>query len=129
MYYQRIWTKIYKSLSQWLKENKLSLNISEIKLIIFHRNTTSIDQSFKFVLDGKRLSPSESVIYLWVLLGKYLQWNDQIFQVKIKLNCAIGILSKIRHNANPIILKVVYHFTLQRGKLCGQTYLANQNLI
>ena len=41
--------------------------------------------------------------YLGVLLDEHLQWNDQIAQVKIKLNHAIGILSKIRHNANPTI--------------------------
>ena len=50
--------KDLKILSQCLKANKLSLNISKIELIIFHRNTASIDHSFKFKLDGKRLSPS-----------------------------------------------------------------------
>ena len=101
--------KDLKSLSQWLKANKLSLNISKTKLIIFHRNTASIDHTLKLKLDGKRLSPSQSVKYLGVLLDEHLQWNDQIAHVKIRLNCAIGIFSKIRHNANPTILKVVYH--------------------
>ena len=101
--------KDLKSLSQWLKANKLCLNISKTELIIFHRNTASIDHTLKLKLDGKRLSPSQSVKYLGVILDEHLQWNDQIAQVKIKLNRAIGILSKIRHNANPTILKVVYH--------------------
>ena len=48
--------KDLKSLSQWLKANKLSLNISKTKLIIFHRNTASIDHTLKLKLDGKRLS-------------------------------------------------------------------------
>ena len=77
---------------------------------------------------GKSLSPSQSVKYLGVLLDEYLQWNNQ------KLNDAIGILSKIRYNTNPIILKVVYHslfgFNLHYGaKLWRQTNLANQNSI
>ena len=123
-----------KNLSQWLKASKLSLNISKTKLIIFHRNTASIDHSLKLKLDGKRLSPSQSVKYFGVLLDEHLQWNDQIVHVKIKLNRAIGILSKIRHNANPIILKVVYHSLfgsnlLYRAQLWGQTNLANQNSI
>ena len=83
---------------------------------------------------GKRLSPSQSVKYLRVLLDEHLQWNDQIAQVKIKLNRAIGILSKIRYNANPTILKVVYHSLfgsnlLYGAQLWGQTNLANQNSI
>ena len=101
--------KDLKSLSQWLKGNKLSLSISKTKLIIFHRNTVSIDHTLKLKRDGKRLSPSQSVKYLGVLLDEHLQWNDQIAHVKIRLNRAIGIFSKIRHNANPTILKVVYH--------------------
>ena len=94
--------KDLKSLSQCLKANKLSLNISKTKLIIFHRNTASIDHTLKLKLDGKRLSPSQSVKYLGVLLDEHLQWSDQIAHVKIKLNRAIGILSKIRHNDFPL---------------------------
>ena len=126
--------KNLKNLSQWLKVSKLSLNISKTKLITFHRNTASIDHSLKLKLDGKRLSPSLSVKYLGVLLDKHLQWNDQIAHVKIKLNRAIGILSKIRHNANPTILKVVYHSLfgstrLYGAQLWGQTNLANENSV
>ena len=127
-------SKDLKSLSQWLKANKLSLNIPKTKLIIFDRNTASIDHTLKLKLNGKRLRPSKSVKYLRILLDEHLLWNDQIPHVKLKLNCAIGILSKIRHNANPTILKVVYHSLfgsnlLYRTQLWGQTNLANQNSI
>ena len=60
--------KDLKSLSQWLKANKLCLNISKTELIIFHRNKASIDHTLKLKLDGKRLSPSQSVKYLGVIL-------------------------------------------------------------
>ena len=69
--------KDLKSCLQWPKGNKLSRNISKTKLIIFYRNTASIDHSLKLKLDGKRLSPSKSVKYLGVLLEKHLQENDQ----------------------------------------------------
>ena len=70
------WNKDLKRLSQWLKANKLSLSISKTKLIIFHRNTASIDHTLKLKLDGKRLSSSKLVKYLGVLLDEHLQWND-----------------------------------------------------
>ena len=81
-----------------MAENKQSLNISKTKLIIFHRNTASIDHTLKLKLDAKRLRPSLSVKYLGVLLDEHLLWNDQIAHIKIKSNCAIGILSKIRQH-------------------------------
>ena len=126
--------KDLKSLSQWLKANKVGLNISKTKLIIFHRNTASIDHTLKLKLDGNRLSSSKLVKYLGVLLDEHLQWNDQLAHVKIKLNRAIGILCKIRHNTNPTILKVVYHSLfgsnlLYSAQQWGQTNLANQNSI
>ena len=64
---------------------------------------------FKFKLDGKRLVPTKSVKYLGVLLDEHLHWNEQISQVKMKLNRAIGILSKLRYNANLSVLKIIYH--------------------
>ena len=66
-------------------------------------------------------SPSQSVKYLavGVLSDEHLQWNDQIAHVKINLNHAIGILSKIRHNANPAILEVVYHSLFGSNLLYG----------
>ena len=59
--------------------NKLSLNMSKTELIIFHRNTASIDHKLhKSKLDEKRLNPSPSVKYLRVFLDKHIQWNNQI---------------------------------------------------
>ena len=114
--------KDLKSLCSGLKQKKLSLNISKTELIIFHRNTASIDHSLKLKLHGERLNLSQSVKYLGVLLDEHLQWNDQIAQLKIKLNRAIGILSTVRHGANPTILKVVYHSLFGSNLLYGHNY-------
>ena len=37
--------------------------------------------------------PTKSVKHLGVLLQEHLHWNEQISPVKVKLNCAVGILS------------------------------------
>ena len=46
-------------LPQWLKANKLSLNVTKTELIIFHSSSKKIDHSLKFKLDGKRLTQLE----------------------------------------------------------------------
>ena len=38
-----------------------------------------------------------------------LQWTKQLFQVKFKLNKAIGILSKVWYGTNPDILEIRYY--------------------
>ena len=84
------------NLSDWLKASKLSPNVKKAELVIFRSRKLKIDNSFKFKLDGKRLVPTKSVKYLGVLLDEHLNnWNEQISQVKMKLNCAIGTLSKL----------------------------------
>ena len=95
--------------SSWSKANNISLNIKKTDLAIFRSRKLKIDSSFKFKLGGKRLVPTKSVNYLGVLLGEHLHWNKQISQVKMKLNHAIGILSKLRYNATLSVLQIIYH--------------------
>ena len=78
-------------------------------LAIFSSRKLKIDSSFKFKLGGKRLVPTKSVKYLGVLLDEHLHWNKQIPQVKMKLNHAIGIFSKLRYNATLSVLQIIYH--------------------
>ena len=67
----------------------------------------------------KSITVSKISCSLGVLSDEHLQWNDQIAHVKINLNHAIGILSKIRYNANPAILEVVYHSLFGSNLLYG----------
>ena len=68
-----------------------------------------LDYSFKFKIDGKRLIPIHSVKYLGVLLDEQMSWNEQIYQTKLKLNHAIGILSKLCSHANVNTLRIAYY--------------------
>ena len=74
---------------------------------LFRPKKLKLDHSFKFKIDGK----IHSVKYLGVLLDEHMSWNEQICQTKLKLNCAIGILSKLS----------LFQFHLQYGmQLWGQ---------
>ena len=83
--------------------------MKKTELVIFRPRKLKIDHSFKFKLDGKRLVPTHSIKYLGVLIDEHLPWNKQIAQIKMRLNCVIGMLSKLWINANFNILKTAYH--------------------
>ena len=70
-----------------------SLNVKKKELFIFRPRKLKIGHSFK--LDGKRLVPTHFVKYLGALIDEHLLWNKQIVQIKIRLNRAIGMLSKL----------------------------------
>ena len=101
--------KELSNLSNWLRANKLSLNVKKTELVIFRPRKLKMDHSFKFKLDGKRLVPTHSVKYLGVLIDEHLLWNKQVAQIKMRFNRAIGMLRKLRINANFHILKTAYH--------------------
>ena len=82
-----------KNLSQWLKANKLSLNVKKIELIIIHPKNTKLDYSAKIKLSGKRHNPITTVKYLGILLHEHLPWTKQVNWVNSKLNQTVGILS------------------------------------
>ena len=64
--------KDLSNLSNWLRTNKLSLNVKKTELVIFRPRKLQIDHSCKFKLDGKRLVPTHSVKYLGALIDEHL---------------------------------------------------------
>ena len=84
------------NLSNWLKANKLSLNIKKTELALFRPKKLKSDHIFKFKMDGKRLIPIHSVKYFRVLLDEHMYSNEQTYQVKQKLNCTIGMKDMLK---------------------------------
>ena len=69
-----------------------------------------------------------------MLLDEHLKWTKQVIQVKIKLNQATDILSKLQNITNRNTLKMIYHSLfgsdLHYGaQLCGQPNTKNQKQI
>ena len=63
-----------KILVDWLKANKLTLNISKTKLLMFHQSHKSLPK-FSIKLNGVKLHPSKNVKYLGLIIDDTLTWN------------------------------------------------------
>ena len=86
-----------KSVSKWLRLNKLSLNTGKIELIFFHASQHPLHYdniSIKF--NGVKLTPVDYVKYPGMYIDKYLSWDFHVLQLSKKLSRANGILSKLR---------------------------------
>ena len=80
---------------------------------------------------ARDLSQQNQRNILGVVLDKQVHWNEHISQVKMKLDRAIGILSKLKYNANLSVLKIIYHslfgsHLLYEPQLWGQNTLKTQ---
>lgn len=67
----------------------------------------------------KELPQINIYIYIGVLLDEHLHWNGQIAQLKMKLNYAICIFRKLRHDANWDVLNMIYHSLFSSHQFYG----------
>ena len=108
------------SVSDWLKANRLSLNVSKTKLLIFHSKKKRIDQNEITVkLDGTTLTPTDYTIYLGMLIDENLSWDTHINKLCSKLARINGIISKLRHFIPKRTLISVYHALFHSQILYG----------
>ena len=61
-----------KNLSNWLKTNKISLNVAKTELVVFTSSKKQLDCYLKIKLNGKRPCETDSVRYLGIQIGKIL---------------------------------------------------------
>ena len=97
-----------KSLNEWLKANKISLNAGKTEILIFRHHNKPLNYDLKIKLDGKRLYPSKYVKYLGILIDSQLNWSYHVKSLVPKLARANGMLAKIRHYVSKDSLRSIY---------------------
>ena len=115
-----------KILSNWLKGNKISLNVCKTELVLFTSSKKQLDCDLKIKLNGKRLYETDSVRYLGIQIDKRLTWKRQINHVALKLNKANAMLSKLRHTLDSKTLRSVY-YAIFESHLCYASLVWAQN--
>jgi DNA-directed RNA polymerase beta' subunit len=90
-----IQTEIDK-VAEWLNVNKLSLNTTKTKVILFRSPNKKPSQIIKINING-------------IIIDKCLTWKDHIAKVTKKIVRASGIIDKMRHFVNRNSLKLIYY--------------------
>ena len=80
----------------WLKANKLSLNIAKTNYILFHPKQKSTISNTTITLDNVSVKRVEETKFLGVLVDQHLSWKSHISYVAKKISKTIGIISKSR---------------------------------
>ena len=115
-----------KNLLNWLKANKISLNVGKTELVLFTSSKKQRDCDLKIRLNGKRLFETDSVRYLGIQIDKRLTWKQQINHVALKLDKANAMLSKLRHVLDIKTLRSVY-YAIFESHLCYASLVWAQN--
>ena len=78
----------------WLKANKLSLNYSKTKFMLFC-NKGIYTTNFKLSLGSKIIERTNSIKYLGVTIDDNLSWKPHISQLAKKLSQTVGIFYRL----------------------------------
>ena len=87
------------NIGNWLKTNKLTLNVKKSNLILFNikKNPKLISGTNRIYIGSDQLEHKETAKYLGVYFDKKLSWNKHIQYTNSKISRSLGILSKVRN--------------------------------
>ena len=93
----------------WLKLNKLSLNLSKTHFIIFRRKGAKVCLTEDLTIDKVNINMVDSTKFLGVFMDQNLTFHKHIHYIKGKIARGIGILYKCRPILNENTLKMLYN--------------------
>lgn len=96
----------------WLDSNKLTLNVSKTKVMIFGSSKKVKHKSLDVNIDGAKLDMVNSFKYLGAHLDSSLNWNDHIDYMCTKIAKRIGVLSRIRGYVSQKTASLLYNSTI-----------------
>ena len=92
----------------WLKVNKLSLNIKKTKLMIFHQPQKNVIPP-KIKIDDIPIECVDNFDLLGITIDKHLHWKSHIDKVANKISKTIGILNKLKNVLPLSVKKILYN--------------------
>ncbi len=97
--------------NDWISANKLSLNLTKTKFIVFHphQRTDYLPLVIKIEICGTVIKRVTELPLLGVTIDQHLSWKPHISVVSTKISKIIGILKHIRYFVPPNILLTIYN--------------------
>ena len=100
------------SASEWLAENKLSLNIKKTNFMFFDKSRCNTS-AFDIGISKEKLNQVKSQKFLGVHFDQKLMWKDHIKSVISKLNSCLGASRRARSFLNKTSLLTIYNSLMQ----------------
>ena len=79
----------------WLGANKLALNVSKTKFMVFHAVNNQVIYP-KLNINGNNIERVTDFYFLGLTLSSSLSWNHHINKISLKVSKSIDILYRLR---------------------------------
>ena len=100
-----------KSLSDWFRANKLTLNLDKTACVLFKKNGDKTE--IKLTLDNNHITSVKETKFLGMWLDCYLNWNIHLTNLFVKLKRNQSMLRLSKHFLDEQSRKLVYYSHLE----------------
>ena len=110
--YDELMTTIQEDLidiSNWFKTNKLALNESKTKFIIFHTHHNKPPDSFRITLNNVDLERVDNTKFLGVIIQENLNWKKHIDYICERVSRATALLARLKYYLPKHALLLIYN--------------------
>ena len=95
-------------INQWLGANKLSLNVTKTKFMVFHMHNKSVSYP-GLQINGNKIERVTEFNFLGLVLQSNLSWNKHINHISLKVSKAIGIIHRLKSVYPLSVLLTLYN--------------------
>ena len=86
----------FNVICKWLKLNRLILNVSKTKVMLFARKSKIKYMKLEIYYDNHKLEMVDNFKYLGIILDSRLDWSQHFSYIKMKISKAIGCIRRIK---------------------------------
>ena len=119
-----------KTVSDWLRANKLTLNLNKSVYILFPKSNKEINLEIK--MNGSNIKQVQQTKFLGLWIDHKLKWETHYSKLCIKLKRAIGLIRKGKNFLDRQSLRILYFAQFQShlsyGLNCWGCMLNNSQL-
>ena len=111
-----------KNISEWLRANKLSINVDKTNFILFHKARDRDNLPLKLpvlTINGVPIKQVNSTKFLGVQIDENINWAQHITLTENKISKQLGILHKAKHFLNRESMTSLYYSFVHTYLNCG----------
>ena len=105
-------------ITTWLHSNKLKLNASKSKFMIFFKHSKII-LKLNIWANGNQIDEVQEFNFLGITIDQNITWTRHIQKISIKISTAIGVLRKLKSTFPQHILRLIYNSLIHPHLIYG----------
>ena len=99
-----------RNIYEWLCVNKLSLNVSKTKFMVFNYRQRKIDNIILYLkINDHIIERVNQFNFLGTIFDEHLNWSEHTNKIANKISRTLGMMNRLKHTLPLFTLKLLYN--------------------